>query len=119
MFGVGFVVAISALAAAGLFYSGLLTNAEPAWRIARCRKVETIWFADGALAGQTDQLHAGRDGLPPRQFCALVTRSAHEGGDYTMPYQRGLIGEPRHAWHYTQGWTEIDIVHADIESWWN
>jgi len=48
---------------------------------------------------------ASPDGLPPYQFCALVVRSTVDGGDYTLPYQRGLICEKQHAWHYTQGWT--------------
>ena len=95
----------------------VLTRALLRWRTGPAPKLEVIWFVDGPLAGRTNQLRAGRDGLPPFQFCALVARSTQEGGDYTLPYQRGLICETQHAWNYTQGWTPVDIAHADIGSW--
>jgi len=69
------------------------------------RGVEAIWFVDGPLAGNVNHLPAGSDGLPPYQFCAIVARPDCEGGDYTMPYQRGPISEEQHAWQYTQGWS--------------
>jgi hypothetical protein len=101
----------------GGFWPHVLTRAQLRWRTGPAPKLETIWFVNGPLAGRTDHLQAGPDGLPPHQFCALVTRSTHKGGDYTMPYQRGLICETKHAWQYTEGWTPVDIAHAEIGSW--
>ena len=117
MFWVGVAVAISVLITVYAVRAGVFTFAKRGWLTGHSPKLEKIWFVDGALAGRTDQLRAGPDGLPPRQFCALVTRSAREGGDYTMPYQRGLIGEPQHVWYYSEGWTTTDLAHADVESW--
>lgn len=65
---------------------------------------EVIFFVDGPLAGTTNQLPMGWDGLPPQQFCAVVPRPGALGGTYTLPYQRGSISEIRRAWQYTQGW---------------
>jgi hypothetical protein len=81
------------------------------------RKVETIRYVDGPLAGQTGQLRVGPDRLPPLQFCAVVHRSVSEGGNYTLPYQRGLICGTSRAWRYTEGWTDQDLAHAGIEDW--
>ena len=87
-------------------WPNVLTRVLLCWRTGPAPKLETIWFVVGPLAGRTDHLQAGPDGLPPYQFCALVVRSTLDGGDYTLPYQRGLICEKQHAWHYTQGWTQ-------------
>lgn len=96
----------------GSTWSNVLDRARIDWRRWFPVKMETIWFVDGPLAGRMDRIPAGRDGLPPHQFCAVVTRSAHDGGDYTMPYQRGPMSESKKAWQYTQGWTHR---HAPVQ----
>ena len=105
MFWVGVAVTVYVLVTGAGIWPNVLTRAKPGRRAGPAPKLETIWFVDGPLAGRTDDLPAGPDGLPPYQFCALVARPTHEGGDYTLPYQRGPICETKHAWQYTQGWT--------------
>ena len=97
------VLALVITGAAGL-WSDIPARVQSYLRSGRPQGCEVVLFVDGPLAGATNQLPAGRDGLPAHQFCALVSRSDAEGGDYTLPYQRGAFCESRHVWHYTQGW---------------
>ncbi len=79
-------------------------------------EVETIRYVDGPLVGVVEQIAVGRDGFPPLQFCAVVRREDRQGGDYTLPYQRGVICEADRIWHYTQGWNEADLAGQGVES---
>lgn len=95
-------------------------------RIFSLRHYETIRFVDGPLAGTTIAQRTTRGGLPPLQISPLVERAITEGGNYTLPYERGFTCEECHHWHYTEGWTNLekletgtpaDLAKIDLESW--
>lgn len=95
-------------------------------RIFSLRHYETIRFVDGPLVGTTIAQRTTRGGLPPLQISPLVERAITEGGNYTLPYERGFTCEECHHWHYTEGWTNLekletgtpaDLAKIDLESW--
>lgn len=90
-----------------------LASASPAGR----SRHETIRFIDGPLAGATTQQQIGRDGLPGFQITPRITRRYDLGGTYTLPYERGLLCDHCHHWHYTEGWTHKNLASAEIETW--
>src|SRR5664279_1912925 len=98
-------------------WPNVLTRSKPGRRTGPAPKLETIWFVDGPLAGRTDHLPAGPDGLPPHQFCALVARPTHEGGRLhaAIPARPDLRDEACLAIH--AGVAPVDIAHPDIGGW--
>lgn len=87
--------------------------------IFRLRHHESIRFIDGPLAGSTAQQRTDRNGLPAFQITPTVTRRDDLGGSYTLPYERGLLCDGCHCWHYTEGWTHENLALASIEEWGN
>lgn len=86
-------------------------------RIFRLSHHETIRFVDGPLAGTTAQQRTDRAGLPAFQITPRITRRDDLGGGYTLPYERGLLCDDCHHWHYTEGWTHENLAMADITEW--
>lgn len=86
-------------------------------KIFRLSHHETIRFVDGPLEGTTAQQRTDRAGLPAFQITPRVTRRGDLGGSYTLPYERRLLCDDCHHWHYTEGWTDEDLALADITEW--
>lgn len=78
---------------------------------------ETIRYVDGPLGGSTAQQRTDRAGLPAFQITPWVTRRGDLGGGYSVPYERGLLCDDCHHWHYTEGWTHENLALADISDW--
>ncbi len=107
------VVAIYVLAV----MTGTLAARWAGARVFRLSHYETIRFVDGPLAGSTAQQRTDRAGLPAFQITPRITRRDDLGGSYTLPYERKLLCDHCHHWHYTEGWTDENLALADITEW--
>lgn len=103
-----------------IYVLAVMTGTLPArWSGARAFRLsrhETIRFVDGPLAGSTAQQRTSSDGLPALQITPRIPLRDNLS-IYTLPYERRLLCDDCHHWHYTEGWTNENVAQADITEW--